>query len=132
MSLRGLMKRKFPAPKLGTLDIDIPSTVRKFLHGINYTAIKDEYEKDFAIIESTLGTLDMEPMHLEENFACLIRDVWMKKPKYKSDFIRRCILTSPPSREQLKINHEVYLNQEVKEEEDENEEEEQGSLSVKA
>lgn len=57
VSVRGLMKRRFPNPKSGTLDVDLPSLVNKFLHGVSYSAVKDEYEKDFGIIETVIGTV---------------------------------------------------------------------------
>nr|CAI5868231.1 unnamed protein product [Callosobruchus analis] len=121
--LRGLLKRKFPNPKLGTLDIDLAGTVKRFLHGINYTAVKDEYEKDFGLIETVIGTLNMDTKHLEENYVALIKDVYSMKPKRPGEFIRRCLLWSPPSQEKLKVEHESYLDipkkQEVIDEADE-------------
>lgn len=62
LSLRGLMKKKFPNPKTGTLDQDLPGLVFKYLNGINYTAVKDEFEKDFGIIETTIGTVSCWPL----------------------------------------------------------------------
>lgn len=55
VALRGLMKRKFPNPKLGTLDVDIKTAVERILYGISYSATKDEFEKDFGIIETVIG-----------------------------------------------------------------------------
>lgn len=55
VALRGLMKRKFPNPRTGTLDVDMKTTVERVLHGISYTAIKDEFEKDFGIINIVIG-----------------------------------------------------------------------------
>lgn len=57
VSLRGLMKRKFPNPKSGTLSTDLANVVARFLDGITYSAVKDEYEKDFGIIETSIGTV---------------------------------------------------------------------------
>ncbi|XP_017783589.1 PREDICTED: 50S ribosomal protein L1 [Nicrophorus vespilloides] len=110
--LRGVMRRKFPNVKLGTLDMDIPAMVKKFMNGVNYTGIKDEFEKDFGIIETVIGTLDMNEKHLEENFASLVEDVMKAKPKRPGQFIRRCLVTSPPSREKFKVDHNLYLQQE--------------------
>ncbi|KAF5307332.1 hypothetical protein FQR65_LT07049 [Abscondita terminalis] len=110
VALRGVMKRKFPNPKNGTLDVDIPYVVDKFVNGINYSAIKDEYEKDFGIIETAIGTLDMDEKHLEQNFTNLIQDVDKMKPKSSSGFISRCLMLSPPSREKLKIDHSIYID----------------------
>lgn len=55
VSLRGLMKRKFPNPKNGTLGPDMSVMVHKFLHGITYSGIKDEHEQDFGTIDTTIG-----------------------------------------------------------------------------
>ncbi|KAF5300097.1 hypothetical protein FQA39_LY11289 [Lamprigera yunnana] len=116
VAVRGLMKRKFPNPKNGTLDIDLTSAVTKFLSGIEYSATKDEHEKDFGLIETVIGTLDMDEKHLEENFVSLIRDVYEMKPKRAGEFISRCLILSPPSREKFKINHMLYLSEPVEDE----------------
>lgn len=55
--LRGLMKRKFPSPNHGTLCVDMAATTLKFLNGISYSALKDEFEKDFGIVETVIGTV---------------------------------------------------------------------------
>ncbi|KAK9876403.1 hypothetical protein WA026_012714 [Henosepilachna vigintioctopunctata] len=110
-TLRGLMKKKFPNPKSGTLDIHLDEVVNRYLNGINYTAVKDEYEKDFGIIETIIGYLDMDPAQLEENFAALVKDVMVMKPKRDGKFITRTLLMSPPSGEQFKIDHKLYLEE---------------------
>lgn len=57
--LRGLMKKRFPNPKLGTLDVNLGELVNKFLNGISYSAVKDEYEKDFGIVDTVIGTVSI-------------------------------------------------------------------------
>lgn len=54
------MKRKFPSPRLGTLDIDLEGLVKKFMDGVQYTAKKDEYEKDFGLIQTVIGTVSIQ------------------------------------------------------------------------
>lgn len=49
------MKRRFPNIRNGTLAGDVGVTVAKFLNGINYQAIKDEFEKDFGQIDAVIG-----------------------------------------------------------------------------
>ncbi|KAF2905057.1 hypothetical protein ILUMI_01120 [Ignelater luminosus] len=115
VSVRGLMKRRFPNPKTGTLDVDLPSLINKFLYGVNYSAVKDEYEKDFGIIETVIGTLNMDTKHLEENLASLIKDIYTMKPKRDGPFISRCLLLSPPSREKLKVDYSLYIDCDSKE-----------------
>lgn len=123
VSIRGLLKRKFPNPKNGTLNAEVDTSVAKYLNGITYSAIKDELEKDFGLIETVIGTLSMDATHLEENFASLVRDVYEMKPNRPGTFISRCLMSSPPSREIFKINHSVYLPEEQVEEAPEEEEE---------
>lgn len=53
--LRGLMKRKFPNIRNGTLEVNLTEAVNKFKTGIQYSAVKDEYEKDFGSIQMTIG-----------------------------------------------------------------------------
>lgn len=126
VSLRGLMKRKFPSPKLGTLDADLGKLTEKFIHGISYTAKKDEYEKDFGLLETVVGTLDMDIEHLEANFAALVQDVNTMKPKREGRFITRCLLLSDPSGEKFKIDHGIYLKDETKKTEAEDDDEKIG------
>ncbi|XP_019867391.2 39S ribosomal protein L1, mitochondrial [Aethina tumida] len=113
VALRGLLKRRFPNPKAGTLDVNVLQAVDKFMNGINYSATKDEYEKDYGVINTVIGTLDMDSNHLEENFKALINDINTMKPKRPGTFITRCLLSSPPSPEVLKVDHNLYLEQEA-------------------
>nr|XP_022906029.1 39S ribosomal protein L1, mitochondrial [Onthophagus taurus] len=107
--LRGLMKKKFPQTRSGNLEVDLVNTTLKFYHGINYTGVKDEYEKDFGTIDTRIGTLNMEPSELEENFSYFINDVYQQRPKRAGGFIMRTVLWSPPSGEKFKIDYNLYL-----------------------
>lgn len=112
VQLRGLMKRKFPNPTSGTLDVDVAGMVERYMYGINYLAKKDEYEKDFGLLQTVIGTviikllfkkclyfldsgfvfqLNMDAKALEGNFAALIRDVYAMRPKREGEFITRFI-----------------------------------------
>lgn len=55
VSLRGLMKRKFPNPKNGTLCADLADIIKKFADGISYSAAKDEHQQNFGLIKATIG-----------------------------------------------------------------------------
>lgn len=57
VALRGLLKRRFPSARLGTLEVSLGETVDKFLNGVSYSAVKDEYEKDFGIVDTVIGTV---------------------------------------------------------------------------
>lgn len=55
--LRGLLRTRFPNIKMGTLEVDLIKAVKRFLYGIRYSAVGDEYEKDFGSVETQIGTV---------------------------------------------------------------------------
>lgn len=57
ISLRGLLKKKFPDPKSETLGLNLGEMVKKCLTGINYRAIKDENQENYASINTCIGTV---------------------------------------------------------------------------
>lgn len=111
VALRGLMKKKFPNPKGGTLGTEVEEMVQRYLNGIQYRAVKDEYQQDFGLVEACIGTLNMDPKHLEENLIYLLRDIDKVRPRRDGRFITRVLLKSPPSGEQLKINPFTYISE---------------------
>ncbi|XP_014273714.1 large ribosomal subunit protein uL1m [Halyomorpha halys] len=108
-SLRGLLKRKFPNVKSGTLGTNIGEMVTTFRKGIQYTALQDSSVPDYGFVDAHIGNLNMEVNHLEENFKCLLEDINMMRPKRPGPFITRALLTSAPSVERLKVGLEPYL-----------------------
>ncbi|KDR21469.1 uncharacterized protein LOC110827986 [Zootermopsis nevadensis] len=135
--VRGLLKRKFPNQKSGTLGTDIPAMVSRFCSGIEYTAKADQYLKDFGWIFTSIGKLDMDTDHLEENFSVLLKDVYSMKPNRVGPFITKCCLVSLPSPERLKVDYNLYIDEDDNEkqeekEEDEEEEDETGEAEVKS
>lgn len=113
--IRGLMKKKFPVPKNGTLGPDLKSLVERFMNGIQYSGMKDENQMDFGLISTTFGTLDMDPKQLEENLISLLKDVDSIRPKRAGKFVTRVLIKSPPSSEQLKIDPFQYIPEGKKE-----------------
>lgn len=110
--VRGLMKRKFPNPKLGTLGTNVIEMINRFMNGITYSVIKDENQKDFALTTVQIGTLNMPTEHIEENLTSLLKDIDVMRPKREGKFISRVILKSPPSKEEFKINPFIYVPEE--------------------
>ncbi|XP_015184943.1 PREDICTED: 50S ribosomal protein L1 [Polistes dominula] len=111
--IRGLMKKKFPTTKRGTLTPDLEGLVKKFVRGTKYDAIPDKFEKEYGIIQCPIGTLDMDSKHLEENFAALVRDIHSVKPKKQTAIIIRGCLISPPGKEYFSVDVNQYLPQET-------------------
>ncbi|XP_053698079.1 50S ribosomal protein L1 [Sabethes cyaneus] len=113
--IRGLLKKsKFPSPRQGTLGTNLAEMIEKFSHGIQYSAEKNEYQKDFGSIVACIGTLEMDVKHLENNLATLLNDVNSMRPKRQGKFITRVLLKSPPSGETLKIDPFLYIPEESK------------------
>lgn len=109
--VRGLMRKKFPNPKNGTMGSNVVEMVNRFMNGITYSVVKDENQKDFAALEIQIGTLDMEKKHLESNLSSLLKDIDSMRPKREGKFITRVTLKSPPSKEELKIDPFVYVTE---------------------
>ncbi|XP_013116416.2 large ribosomal subunit protein uL1m [Stomoxys calcitrans] len=109
VALRGLMKRKFPNPKSETLGTNLAEMIQRFADGVSYMANKDEHQQDFGLITTTIGTLNMDAKHLEDNLCSLLKDINSVRPKREGRFITRVLLKSPPSREQLKIDAFLYV-----------------------
>jgi large subunit ribosomal protein L1 len=110
--LRGLMKRRFPNPKNGTLGTNIEEMIQKFLNGITYRVTRDENQPDYAIISPQFGTLDMDVKQLESNLTSLLNDINSMRPKREGKFITRVRIECPPSHEMLKINPFLYVPEE--------------------
>ncbi|KAJ9581903.1 hypothetical protein L9F63_003762 [Diploptera punctata] len=132
LPVRGLMKKKFPNPKYGTLGPNIAELVAKYSFGMEYTANVSVNLNDFGWIFAAFGKLDMETSHLEENFTTLIEDVNAMRPKREGPFITKCCLVSLPLSERLKINYSKYIGEEetsgdVQEEDDDETEEREES-----
>lgn len=138
VAVRGLLKRKFPNPKNGTLGVNLAEMVKQYLNGIQYSAAKDEHQQNYGIIKTCVGSLDMDPKHLEENLAAVLRDINVMRPRREGRFITRVILKSPPSSETLKINPFVYIPEsnakltKAEQQEVENAEEDEAVLKVAA
>lgn len=130
--IRGLMRKKFPSTKLGTLSSDMNMLVTKFLTGIKYTAKPHDVLKSYGTIDISFGTLDMDTQKLEENFISIIKDVNKAKPRRPEPFITRIRISSAPSAEMFKVQFEQYLSEDttVKKEGEEEEEEDKSNIVI--
>ncbi|CAK9808656.1 50S ribosomal protein L1, partial [Anthophora quadrimaculata] len=107
--IRGLLKKKFPNLKTGTLGNDMSKLTVKFRNGIRYTMIPHEVFKEYGTIDTTFGLLGMDFKQLEENFLTLIQSIESTKPRPTESFIQRVHITTIHSAERFKINFEEYL-----------------------
>nr|CAG4640970.1 EOG090X089S [Eulimnadia texana] len=130
--LRGLLKKKYPNPKNGSVGADIGKIVERFAKGIEFSSNKDMHELDYATVEVPIGRLSMPTEHLEANLDVILKDIHQLKTRGTKPMITHCVIKSSPTREKLRIDHEIYVgkpqtqhkNQPVAEEKDEDETEE--------
>lgn len=111
VSLRGLLKRRFPSVKLDTLGVHLAAMVQRFAEGISYKAVKDDLQQDFGLITANVGPLDMDAQQLQENLIALLKDVDSVRPKRTGKFITRVLLKCPPARECFKIDPFLYVSE---------------------
>ncbi|KAI5644500.1 ribosomal protein l1p/L10e family domain-containing protein [Phthorimaea operculella] len=111
--IRGLLKRRFPTLKAGTLDPNLGALVKKFAAGVQYRVTKEENQETLGTVEVPVGRLNMEPKHVAENIGALLKDLNAGRPKREGLFITRCVISCPPSTEKLKIDPFVYVDREL-------------------
>ncbi|XP_034940695.1 39S ribosomal protein L1, mitochondrial [Chelonus insularis] len=121
--IKGLMKRKYPSPRGGTLGFDLPQLIKKILHGIKYEIRPHERQLQYGTGTILFGRLNMDVKQLEENFVAVIKDVEKSRPKRDGDFIFRASIESYPTTELLSVNFSKYLVEEASEVDSDNEEE---------
>ncbi|XP_001605669.5 39S ribosomal protein L1, mitochondrial [Nasonia vitripennis] len=138
LTLRGLLKKKYPNIKNSTLGMDIKSIVHLHLHGIKYTAKPYEHFPEYGVAEVPIGKLSMETEHLEDNLRSAIDSILSAKPKRPGPFITRLRIICPPSLEKFKIDDKLYIEEEPevkqteKGEDDEYDDEEEVAVPVAA
>lgn len=111
--IRGLMKKKFPTIKTGTLDTDLKALVKKFAGGTQYRVVRDEKQDNFGSVQVAVGRLNMDAKQVAANIEALLKDLQSIRPKREGLFITRCIIVSPPSPERLKIDPFVLVDREI-------------------
>lgn len=109
VAIRGLLKRKFPNPKNGTLGVNLAAMIKQYMNGIQYAVTKDEHQQNFGVIRTCIGTLEMDTDKLEANLVALLNDVNTIRPRRDGRFVSRVLLRCPPSGEKLKIDPFVYI-----------------------
>lgn len=59
VAVRGLMKRKFPNPRSGTLGVNLNEMVSQFLTGIQYKSVRDDFQHNYGKITTSIGTVSL-------------------------------------------------------------------------
>ncbi|KAL7295287.1 hypothetical protein TKK_0011422 [Trichogramma kaykai] len=124
LTLRGLLKKKVPNIKNGTLGLDIADMVYHHVNGIKYSAKPCENFPQYGTTSIPIGKLNMEVEHLEENMQVALNHLMQSKPKRPGPFVLRLRLEAKPSKESFKLDHKLYVKQDEEEATDEKDGEE--------
>ncbi|XP_051160174.1 39S ribosomal protein L1, mitochondrial [Leptopilina boulardi] len=115
LTIKGILKNKFPSLKQGTLGADLDATIYKHLHGVRYTCIANSNYPDYGYCEVPFGTVEMTTPQLKENFKTLLDDLLTRKPKIPEPMILRICIKCSPSTEAFKLDLKEFIKEEVKE-----------------
>ncbi|XP_014239246.1 uncharacterized protein LOC106660813 [Cimex lectularius] len=131
VSLRPILRKKFPNPRDETLGPDIGNMVKTFQTGIHYYAMREESELDYGWIDTSIGTINMSNKQLEENMKYLLEDINKRRPKREGPFITRVLLKSEPSIEKFKIDLVPFLGEEEGKQDDGDSDDEELTIQQK-
>jgi len=107
--IRGLMKKRFPALRNGTMGTNLAEMIERLSKGVEFSTTKDNYDLDYGSVMVPFGRLTMETSELEGNFAAILKDVETCRGRSSGAFITRCFVISPPSRERFVVNPDHYV-----------------------
>nr|CAG4648010.1 EOG090X089S [Moina brachiata]SVE93083.1 EOG090X089S [Moina brachiata] len=113
LQLRGLMKRKLPNIRSGSMGPDLAKMIGLFSKGLEFSSSKDQYELDYGLVEVPFGRLPMPSEQLEANFAAILKDVESCRGKPSGDFITRVYVVSPPSPEKFVVSPDTYIGKKI-------------------
>nr|SVE85571.1 EOG090X089S [Daphnia pulicaria] len=109
LPLRGLLKRKLPNVKNGSIGINMTKMVEIFSKGLEFSSTKDDNELDYGLVDIPFGNLTMPTEELEANFSAILKDIESCRAKPFGAFITRCYVLSPPSPERFVVTTEPYV-----------------------
>ncbi|XP_058795094.1 large ribosomal subunit protein uL1m isoform X2 [Phymastichus coffea] len=112
LTIRGLLKKKHPTIKQGTVSPDLKTMLNTHLRGIKYTAKPYDHYPEYGQTTIPIGTLDMPTEHLEDNLQDAVDSIMKVKPKRPGFFITRIRVECPSSKARLKIDHTIYTKEE--------------------
>nr|CAG4647161.1 EOG090X089S [Megafenestra aurita]SVE92466.1 EOG090X089S [Megafenestra aurita] len=109
LPLRGLLKKKLPNVRTGSMGVDLPKMIERYSKGLEYSSTKDAYELDYGLVEVPFGRLTMSMEELEANFSAILKDIESCRGRTSGEFITRTFVISPPSTESFVVKTETYV-----------------------
>lgn len=113
VSIRALVRGKFPSPVNGCLGTDIVALVRHVMTGVEINVEQDDTHPAYGVIDVVVGTLDMPDEHLEANIQTVFKEINNIRPSTKKlgHFVDRAMvmLRAHGPDEYFVIDHLKYL-----------------------
>ncbi|XP_034250105.1 50S ribosomal protein L1 [Thrips palmi] len=108
--IRGLIIKKFPNIKRGTVGFDVVSLVNKFKRGVDYEMNPSILNPRQGLVQTPIGTVDMPASEIEKNFVAVLDAVSSHKLANMSNaFFTGGAITSEFSNERFKVSLDPYL-----------------------
>ncbi|KAB7495585.1 hypothetical protein Anas_10598 [Armadillidium nasatum] len=68
ISIRGLLKKKYPSPRTGTSGVDLVPIITRLTKGVEYKVEKDKYDFDFGKVDVKIGTVKLNADGAQESY----------------------------------------------------------------
>ncbi|XP_043234063.1 39S ribosomal protein L1, mitochondrial-like isoform X2 [Amphibalanus amphitrite] len=112
LPIRGLLRRRFPSIKDGTLTTELGATIDRFRHGLELSSERDERQLDFAQVVAPVGRLHMPAEHVAANVAALVADLASARPRgHTRPFVTRLTSWCHPAPERLDLQLRPLLEE---------------------
>ena len=105
-NLRKHLRERFPHPNAGSVG-DIQAMFKIFTEGKTYDS--HAVEEKVGKVEAQFATLNMSDNQIVENFEKVIEEISSLKSANLGQFITKCTMECPPSRELFHIHEEELL-----------------------
>ena len=79
--IRGLLRRRFPSIKDGSLTTELTAAIDRFRHGLELSSERDERQLDFAQVVVPVGRLHMPAEHLAANVSAVVAELAAARPR---------------------------------------------------
>ena len=104
VAVRGLLRRRFPSIKDGTLTTDLAVAIDRFRHGLELSSERDERQLDFAQVVVPVGRLHMPAEHVAANVAAVVAELAAARPRgHSRPFVTRLSSWCHPAPERLDL-----------------------------
>ncbi|XP_037076623.1 39S ribosomal protein L1, mitochondrial-like [Pollicipes pollicipes] len=110
VAIRGLLRRRFPSLRDGSLTVDLAAAVDRFRSGLEYASERDERQPDFAQVVAPVGKLSMPTDQLIANLTALLTDLQAARPRgHTRPFVTRVSSWCQPAPEKFDIDFAALL-----------------------